>query len=174
MPTDIVNPRDLISPKVDDNDQVGLGLDVVEIARIEAVLARSASFKRIFSAEEQAYCDATSNPATHYATRFAAREAVAKALGTGLYVGGVLPKDIEVCRSHTGKPYVRLSGRVAELARELGVLELPISLSYTHQEAVACAMAITRGSQSAAQARKDPMEELTKQFKSARAMLDEL
>lgn len=156
-----------------DESQVGLGLDVVEIARMEAILARTPAFKGIFSEEERQYCDAKARPAAHYACRFAAREAVCKALGTG-FSQGVKPQDIEVCRTGAGRPYVRLSGRAAEVAAELGITDLPLSLSYTHTEAVACAMAITKASTVAAALRRDPMEELAKQFKSARAMLDDL
>ena len=158
---------------VADENQVGLGLDVVEIARIEAIIARTPSFLGIFSEEERSYCDAKTRPAVHYATRFAAKEAVCKALGTG-FSAGIRPQDIEVCRTSAGKPFVRLSGRAAQVAADMGVLELPISLSYTHTEAVACAMAITEQSRRAEALRKDPMEELAKQFKSARAMLDEI
>lgn len=154
-------------------DSVGLGLDVVEISRIAAVLDRTPGFKRIFSADEQAYCESKANPAVHYATRFAAKEAVCKALGTG-FAQGVRPADIEVCRTSSGRPFARLSGGAARKAAELGVLELPISLSYTHTEAVACAMAITADSVQAAAARKNPMEELTRQFKETRAILDEM
>ena len=96
-----------------------------------------------------------------------------KALGTG-FRDGVDVRDIEVVRDKLGKPSAKLSGRAAELARELGVRSLSISLSYTHAEAVACAMAITEDSVRAAEGRKDPMEELAKRFKEARSMLDEL
>ena len=156
-----------------DESQVGLGIDVVDIARIEAIIARTPAFLSIFSDEERGYCDAKARPGVHYACRFAAREAVCKALGTG-FACGIRPQDITVSRTATGRPVAHLSGRAAEVAEELGVLELPISLSYTHTEAVACAMAITRGSKTAEALRKDPMEELAKQFKSARALLDEI
>ncbi|MBR2789293.1 MAG: holo-ACP synthase [Eggerthellaceae bacterium] len=156
-----------------DENQVGLGIDVVDIARIEAIIARTPAFLSIFSDEEREYCDAKTRPGVHYACRFAAREAVCKALGTG-FAFGIRPQDITVSRTSTGRPVAHLSGRAAEVARELEVLELPISLSYTHTEAVACAMAITKGSKTAEALRKDPMEELAKQFKSARAMLDTL
>ena len=156
-----------------DDNQVGLGIDVVDVARIEAIIARTPAFLEIFSEEEREYCDSKTRPGVHYACRFAAREAVCKALGTGFALG-VSPKDITVGRTSTGRPFVRLNGRAAEVAAELEVLELPVSLSYTHTEAVACAMAITRGSKTAEALRKDPMEELAKQFKSARAMLDEM
>lgn len=61
-----------------------------------------------------------------------------------------------------------------EVAREQGVREIPLSLSYTHTDAVACAMAITEESVAATERRRDPMEELTRQFKDARALLDDL
>lgn len=161
------------TPRTFDSAQVGLGVDMVDIARMEAIIARTPAFLSIFSADERAYCDAKNRPAIHYATRFAAREAVCKALGTG-FAQGIRPQDIEVCRATSGKPFVRLHGQAADVAAQRGVVALPISLSYTHTEAVACAMAITEASRAAEAARKDPMEELAKQFKAARAMLDEL
>lgn len=154
--------------------QVGLGVDIVEIERMRRILARSPRFReRVFSADERAYCDAKANPEVHYATRFAAKEAVVKALGTG-FSAGIGVRDIEVKRTAKGRPYASLTGRAREVARELGVRELPISLSFTHSEAVACAMAITEDSVRAAEKRVDPMEELARQFKEARSMLDEL
>ena len=143
---------------------VGLGVDIVEIERMRKILKRSPAFARkVFSAEECRYCDATAQPAVHYATRFAAKEAVLKALGTGFSQGiGV------------GRPYTVLTRRAKQVAQALGVRELPLSLSYTHTDAVACAMAITEGSVRAQQERRDPMEELARQFKDARTMLDDL
>lgn len=156
-------------------ETVGLGVDIVEIARMKRILERSPSFRmRVFTEEERAYCDATANPEAHYATRFAAREAVVKALGTGFFHEGVSWNDIQVKRTSKGRPYVVLRGAAKRVAERLGVRELPISLSYTHTEAVACAMAITDDSLRASEQRKDPMEELAKQFKEARGMLDEI
>lgn len=153
---------------------VGLGVDIVEIERMREILSRTPSFaERVFSEGERAYCDATASPETHYATRFAAKEAVLKALGTG-FSRGIRPRDVEVKRTSKGRPYAVLRGRAKEVAAELGVRELPISLSYTHTEAVACAMAITEESVRATAERVDPMAELAKQFKSARAMLDDI
>ena len=127
----------------------------------------------MYSDEERAYCLDKATPEVHFATRFAAKEAVVKALGTG-FSGGIGVRDVEVRRTSKGRPYVVLSGRAKEVARELGVRELPISLSYTHTEAVVCAMAITEASVRAAEERVNPMEELARQFKEARGMLDEL
>ena len=153
---------------------VGLGVDIVDIARMKRILERTPSFARkVYSDEERAYCLDKATPEVHFATRFAAKEAVVKALGTG-FSGGIGVRDIEVRRTSKGRPYVVLSGRAKEVARELGVRELPISLSYTHTEAVACAMAITEASVRAAEERVNPREELARQFKEARGMLDEL
>lgn len=155
-------------------EEVGLGVDIVEIERMKKILARTPSFReKVFSKEERAYCDGKGVPEIHYAMRFAAKEAVLKALGTG-FSEGIGARDVEVVRNAKGKPSVALHGRAKEVAADLGVVELPLSLSYTHAEAVACAMAITAESVKAAEKRVDPMEELAKQFKEARAMLDEM
>ncbi len=155
-------------------EQVGLGVDIVEIDRMRKILARTPSFaRRVFSEAEREYCEGKAQPEIHYATRFAAKEAVVKALGTG-FSEGVGVRDIEVRRTTKGRPYIVLTGRARKIAREQGVREIPLSLSFTHTEAVACAMAITEDSLVAAKKRVDPMEELTRQFKDARAMLDDL
>ena len=153
---------------------VGLGVDIVEVERMASILERTPAFaERIFSEEERAYCDKMANPATHYALRFAAKEAVVKALGTGL-AEGIGVRDIEVQRAANGRPSIKLTGRALEVANEQGVRDLSISLSYTHTDAVACAMAVTNASVKASEKRKDPMEELARQFKETRGILDEL
>ena len=157
-----------------DENTVGLGVDIVEIDRMKRILVRTPAFaERVFSPEERAYCEKMANPATHYALRFAAKEAVVKALGTG-FSEGIGVRDIEVQRAKNGRPIAKLSGRALEIAQGQGVRELSISLSYTHTDAVACAMAVTEASVRASEKRKDPMEELAKQFKEVRGMLDEL
>lgn len=157
-----------------DDGNVGLGVDIVEVARMEAILSRSPAFaKRVFSQAEQDYCNSKANAATHYALRFAAKEAVVKALGTG-FSDGVGVRDIEVERASSGKPSVRLSGRALEVADEQGVRSISISLSYTKTDAVACALAVTEASMKATEKRKDPMEELARQFKETRSILDDL
>ena len=155
-------------------NQVGLGVDIVEIARMAAVLKRTPRFKsRVFTADEQAYCDSMASPEIHYATRFAAKEAVLKALGTGFGWGTCDPRNVEVRRNVKGRPFVVLHGAVKEIARQQKITEIPISLSYTHAEAVACAMAITDDSV-APPAPEDPMIELSRQFKELRNMLDDI
>lgn len=154
--------------------QIGLGVDIVEIERMRAILQRTPRFKeRVFTVDEQAYCNSTASPEIHYATRFAAKEAVLKALGTGFGWGKCDPRNVEVRRSSKGRPYVVLHGPVKELAASQGVNEIPISLSYTHTEAVACAMAITDESTAPIE-QEDPMVELSRQFKELRNMLDDI
>ena len=123
------------------NEEVGLRVDIVEIARMRKIIDRSPAFvEKVYSAAERAYCDSHAHPEVHYATRFAAKEAVLKALGTG-FSEGIGWLDVEVRRTSKGRPYVVLTGRAREVAREQGVREIPLSLSYTHTDAVACAMA---------------------------------
>lgn len=153
---------------------VGLGVDIVEIERMVNILSRRPGFAyQVFSPDERAYCTSTSRPATHFALRFAAKEAVVKALGTG-FSQGIWVRDIEVRRARSGRPFVALSGRAKEVAAERGVREISLSLSYTNTDAVACALAITQKAVAATQKRKDPMEELARQFKETRKMLDDL
>ena len=91
--------------------QVGLGVDIVEIARVRRILERTPSFReRVFSEEERAYCDAAANPEVHYATRFAAKEAVVKALGTG-FTRGIGVRDIEDIYLPMGFSQFKIEGR---------------------------------------------------------------
>lgn len=155
-------------------DQVGLGVDIVEIPRMRAILARTPSFSaRVFSEDERAYCDGQADPAKHYAARFAAKEAALKALGTG-FSEGIGVRDVEVRRNAKGRPSLVLHGRAREVAQAMAVTDMPLSLSHSATDAVACVIAITEGSQAAARKRVDPAEELTRQFKEARSVLDSL
>ena len=158
------------------SNQVGLGIDVVEIDRMKKILTRTPSFaQRVFSKDEQTYCNSRTIPAAQYAMRFAAKEAVLKALNTS-FTQGIGVRDIEVCRNAKGKYYINLAGRAKEIANKKNIDEIPISLSYTHKEAVACAIAIAKKSQEEAQERnrKDPMDELVQQFRQTRKMLDSI
>jgi holo-[acyl-carrier protein] synthase len=151
----------------------GLGVDIVEIDRMRIALERHPGIKeRLFSAEERAYCEKRSRPEVHYALRFAAKEAVLKALGTGF--AGMRFTDVEVIRENSGRPVPRLSGKAAERAEELGIVEMHLSLSFTRSTAVASAVAITEGSRPRKDERPDPMAQLAADFKGARALLDEV
>lgn len=151
----------------------GLGVDIVEIDRMREALERRPRMKeRLFSADERRYCDKRSRPEVHYALRFAAKEAVLKALGTGF--SGMRFTDVEVVREGSGRPVPKLSGRAAEVAEELGVVEMHLSLSFTHTTAVASAVAITEGARPRKDEKVDPMAQLAADFKQAKALLDDL
>lgn len=154
---------------------VGVGVDIVDIEHMRRILKRTPSFaSKVFSADEQAYCNSMTDPASHFALRFAAKEAVLKALGTGFFESGIGIRDVEVRRNDKGAPFVCLYGAAKKRAEELGVREIPLSLSYTHQEAVAFVMSITNESIRVKEQRKDPKADLAQKFKQARGMLDEL
>lgn len=152
----------------------GLGVDIVEIDRMRAALARHPRMReRVFSDAERAYCDARNKPEIHYAMRFAAKEAVLKALGTGFR--GMRFRDVEVMRDEHGRPVPHLYGRAAQVAQERGVVELHLSLSFTHTTAVASAVAITDAHRPRPkEVPADPMAALAASFKEARAMLDDV
>lgn len=152
----------------------GIGVDMLEIARMEGVLERRPNFaRRVFTDEERAYCDRSARPAEHYAARFAAREAVLKALGTG-FSDGIGLRDVSVARDDAGRPRAVLTGRAAEVARELGVREIALSISHTHDVAVANAIAVTDDVRPAPDERTDAARALATSFKEARSILDEL
>ncbi|MHB9002786.1 MAG: holo-ACP synthase [Coriobacteriia bacterium] len=152
----------------------GLGVDIVEIDRMREALARHPQMReRVFSDGERAYCDARNKPEIHYAMRFAAKEAVLKALGTGFR--GMRFRDVEVTRDEHGRPVPHLHGRAAQVAAERGVVELHLSLSFTHTTAVASAVAITDAHRPRPKdVPTDPMAALAASFKEARAMLDDV
>ena len=111
---------------------VGSGIDLVEIARIQQSLERFGQrfLDRVFTAAEQAYCMRKRNAAESLAARFAAKEAGAKALGTGIS-RGVNWLEIEVVREPGGRPGLRLHGRAAEIATHLGVAHIALSITHT-------------------------------------------
>lgn len=115
-----------------------VGIDLIEIERIRGALERHGdSFKhRCFTDDEIAYCDSKPNPAQHYAGRFAAKEAVGKALGSGVYFTW---KEIEV--RGRPKPGVHLSGRTAKWAEKVGVATVELSMTHSRELAAAVALA---------------------------------
>src|ERR1700679_1080875 len=120
---------------------VGSGIDLVEIGRIQQSMDRYGSrfLNRIYSAAEQAYCLRKRNSAESFAARFAAKEAGAKALGTGIS-HGVGWLEIEVIRLPSGKPTLQYHGRAAQFAARLGVVN--IALSITHATSLAMASVV--------------------------------
>lgn len=152
----------------------GLGVDIIEIERMRAALERRPRLRdRCFSEAERAYCESRSRPEVHYALRFAAKEAILKALGTGF--SGMRFTDIEVLRGPSGRPVPSLVGRAAEAAREVGVAEIHLSLSYTHTTAVASAVAIAdKGKIDSTTVEPSREESLAKSFRDAKALIEDV
>jgi holo-[acyl-carrier protein] synthase len=115
------------------------GVDIIDIARVERVLARSGErfLARIFTPQEQAYC---AGRIDSLAGRFAVKEAVAKALGTG--IGEMAWVEIEIVSDEKGRPELVLHGMAKRLADELGLVEWSISLSHTDKQAIGFAVAM--------------------------------
>jgi holo-[acyl-carrier protein] synthase len=121
---------------------VGLGTDLVEIERFRLAVQRRARLpERLFSDDERSYAFRHRDPVPRLAARFAAKEAVMKALGVGL--GAFKLRDVEVVRKRGGAPMVGLHGKAAVLADERGVGSWHLSL--THSESMAMAVAIAVG-----------------------------
>lgn len=115
---------------------VGIGCDIIEIERIARAIKSESFIRRVFTAEEAAYCQRRGRQAAaSFAARFAAKEAVLKALGTGLREGSL--QEIAVDNDGLGKPLVQLSGHFAMLAKQLGVKNIQISLSHSRELATA-------------------------------------
>ncbi len=117
---------------------VGLGVDIAEVKRIEAAIARHGRgfLERLFTPAEIAYCQKHRNSAERFAGRFAAKEAAMKALGTG-WARGVRWLDIEVVREPSGKPTLKLSGETRAIADRLGVKNIAITITHDGNTALA-------------------------------------
>jgi holo-[acyl-carrier protein] synthase len=116
----------------------GTGIDIVDISRFDRFVKEDNQplFRRVFTPQEQAYCEARRNSAQHFALRFAAKEAFLKALGTGLR-DGISWRDMEVVNDPLGKPELKLYGRAEDLCRERGLKTIFLSLSHDGGCAVA-------------------------------------
>jgi holo-[acyl-carrier protein] synthase len=118
---------------------IGIGIDLEEIARVERVFSMPRALERVFTPHEIAYCQPRRNRFQHLAVRFAAKEAVFKALGTGLS-GGLHWTHAEVRNEPSGKPSLILSDAAKDLADQLGVRTILISLSHSRHHAIAQVM----------------------------------
>jgi holo-[acyl-carrier protein] synthase len=118
---------------------VRVGVDLIEIERIRRALARYGDeFKeRCFTEAEREYCDSKPNPPQHYAGRFAAKEAVGKALGSGVYFTW---KEIEI--RGRPKPGVHLEGRTAAWAGKVGAGRIELSMTHSRELAAAVALVV--------------------------------
>jgi holo-[acyl-carrier protein] synthase len=121
---------------------VSVGVDACDIGRMERALARHPTMAgRVFTPEEIAYCESKARPAESYAGRFAAREAVIKALGG---YPGKRWQDISVSRAVTGEPSIVLTGNAKRRAEPLGLDRILLSFAHEHSIAVAFCVAVGR------------------------------
>jgi holo-[acyl-carrier protein] synthase len=121
----------------------GVGIDMIETARVEAKIAKESGFRElVFSANEIIYCEAKANKYEHYAARFAAKEALFKALGTG-WKNGTAFNEIEVTNDDTGKPEINLLGETAKTIQTMSIGKISVSLS--HLKDIAAAVVIVEG-----------------------------
>ena len=123
----------------------GIGIDVIEVERIEKAIEESGDrfLDRVFTAEERSYCDKQKRPVIHFAARWAAKEAVAKALGTG--IGELLSwQDMEISRLPSGEPEMILRVRGQLFVEEHGITQIKISLTHARNYAAANAVVMSR------------------------------
>lgn len=153
---------------------VGIGVDILEVARMERAMERTPRIlEKVFTDEERAYCDAAPRPAESYAGRFCAREAVLKALGVG-FSDGIGLKDVSVVIDEKGMPKVVLAGQAAKVAEKQGVREVALSISHTHDVAVANAVAVTDEVRPHKEERVSAEQAMRASFREARSVLDEI
>jgi holo-[acyl-carrier protein] synthase len=120
---------------------IGIGVDLCDVDRMRTALDRTPTLRaRVFTDAERAYCDRRDDPTERYAARFAAKEAVMKAMGVG--VGACKWREIEVAKAPSGAPSVVLHGGARVLADDLGVRGWRLTLTHTHRVAEAIAVAL--------------------------------
>lgn len=154
--------------------KVGLGVDVVEIARMRKICERTPSFtEKMFSKAEIDYCNKKADPCVHISARFAAKEAVLKALGVG-FSQGVGYRDVEVKTKNGGAPVAVLHNKAKKIAEQLQIDELPISISHTKTEAVCVAIALTKAQKETGEKSEEAADEIAEKFKNLRHSLDQI
>ena len=116
---------------------LGIGTDIIEVARIEKVMSRDIGFRdKIFTPGEIEYCETKKHKYENYAARFSAKEAFLKAIGTG-WRFGIRFGDIDIFHDELGKPHIRATGKAKELLEELSVSKIHVSLSHLKEMATA-------------------------------------
>jgi holo-[acyl-carrier protein] synthase len=117
---------------------VGIGVDLCEVDRIEAAIARHGErfLNRIYTEAERAYCESKANKMERFAGRFAAKEAAMKAIGTGWH-RGVGWREFEVMRAESGQPIIRFHGVARRIAAELGAKRALVSITHIKSMAMA-------------------------------------
>ncbi len=122
---------------------LGIGTDIIECERIDRMIERHGDHfvRRVYTDDEIRYCEGRKTAGQHFAGRWAAKEAVLKALGTG-WITGIAWTDVEVFHAEGGKPVILLHGGAAKIAQEKGIAEIQISITHCKSHAVAFALAV--------------------------------
>ncbi len=125
------------------SDVIGIGTDITECLRIARMIERHGELfiNRVYTAHEIAYCQQRAQATQHFTGRWAAKEAVLKALGTG-WRRGISWRDIEVRNEPSGKPVLAVKGGAKEVIEQLGITEVLITISHCRSHATACAVAV--------------------------------
>lgn len=122
---------------------IGIGTDIIECARIANMIEKHGELflNRVYTRNEIAYCSCRKSTNQHYAGRWAAKEAVLKALGTG-WAQGIQWTDVEVVNEIGGRPHIELSGQAKTISSQMGIREVLISISHCRGYAIAYATAV--------------------------------
>jgi holo-[acyl-carrier protein] synthase len=121
---------------------IGIGTDIVECLRIAQMIERHGELfiSRVYTPHEIQYCQSRKLATQHFAGRWAAKEAVLKAIGTG-WRRGISWRDVEICNEAGGQPTVQLHGGAREIGDRLGIVDMMISISHCRSHATALAVA---------------------------------
>jgi holo-[acyl-carrier protein] synthase len=122
---------------------ISIGTDIIECARIAKMIEKHGEIflNRVYTRSEIAYCSCRKSANQHYAGRWAAKEAVMKALGTG-WAHGIQWTDVEVVNEIGGRPHIELTGQAKVICKQLGIREILISISHCRGYAIAYATAV--------------------------------
>ena len=126
------------------------GVDLVALDKFRAVLSRHPGLAQdLFTESERAYCDSQKSPVTHFAARFAAKEAALKALGIGITTGiDHAFREVEVTRTESGKPILTFHGWLSALGQRFRVSQATVSISHSAEYAMAVVILLGQGERS--------------------------
>jgi holo-[acyl-carrier protein] synthase len=124
---------------------IGIGTDITECLRIAKMIEKHGELfiTRVYTPAEIEYCQSRKQATQHFTGRWAAKEAILKAIGTG-WIKGITWRDVEVCNNRGGKPIASLRGGAQEIVERLGISEILVSISHCHTHATAYAIAIAQ------------------------------
>jgi len=122
----------------------GIGIDLVKVSRVQRLCEHNKHLEKIFTLAEIEYCQKRRHKFQHFAARFAVKEAVFKALGTGGW-GEIEWTDIEVVRDEMGKPKINLHGKAREMTERMNIKDILVSLSHCSDYAIAQVILVSNG-----------------------------